>query len=315
MTSITKRNTSNLHKQLITRIEVPENGTSETFFTSSRDGKIIEWKGGNTTLKVLKSIEKKHGQVTAIKSDLKKNWLVVGFSSGRVEIINLMNDESIELKGHTRQVNTIDITLDNNKIATGSCDGKIIIWSTKGDLIYELFCPSWVTCLKFIPNNDDIIAASYNDGRVRIWNMNTKTVNSTLFKQTKVDDITIPNEKLFGSQDDPMTTIAVSPDGGLLSFAGRDGMVSIFSFEKNDFFLNLEVNSPVTDLAFGITRPYLSIATKKSIIIFNVLKKDKSAEIEFDKSEGSCNTLSWVNETLIGGFTTGELITFNVSDS
>ncbi|KAF7698544.1 Guanine nucleotide-binding protein subunit beta-like protein [Cucumispora dikerogammari] len=314
MVSIEMNNTSNLHKQLITRIEVPENGTSECLFTSSRDGKVIEWKLENSTLKILKTIEKKGGQITAIKTDIKKNWLVIGFSSGKVQIVDLTNDETITLTGHTRQINSIDITLDNNKIATGSCDGKIIIWNTKGDLIYELLCFSWVTCLKFIPNNDDIIAASYNDGRVRIWNISKQTINSTFFNQKRDVDVSIPKEKTFGIEDSPMTSIAVSPDGGLLSFAGRDGMVSIFSFEKNDFFFNLEVNSPVTDLAFGITRPLLAVATKGGIIIFDVLKKQQAADIMFEKIQGSCHSLTWANETLIGGFTSGQLTTFSVSD-
>jgi len=313
MSTISRKDTSNLHKQLITQIEVPESGTSETFFTASRDGKIYEW-SQDKTLTVLKSFEPKHGQVTAIKVDKNKNWLVAGFSTGRVEIIDLNTRESVELKGHTRQVNCVDITLDNKKIATGSADGKIIIWNTKGESMFEMHCPSWVTCLKFIPRNEDIIAASYNDGRIRVWNMETQEISSSFFKQQKFHESKIPTDKLFGNQDDPMTSIAVSPDGGLLSFSGRDGMFSIFSFEKNDFIMNFEVNSPVTHLAFGITRPLLSVATKGSIIIFDVLKNDKTSEIEFEKTEGSCHTLAWVNETLIGGFTSGNLATFNVSN-
>lgn len=94
---------------------------------------------------------------------------------------NQLDQSVITLFGHEGSVAGIAVSLDGQKIASGSADKKIIIWNLQnGEVEKELKGhDGQVTTLAFTPDGKKLVSGS-TDKTVKIWNINTGQVIQTI---------------------------------------------------------------------------------------------------------------------------------------
>ena len=81
----------------------------------------------------------------------------------------------------------------------------------------------WVSCLRFAPQ-DDLLAAGYSDGRVRLWNWRTGELSSDLGKHVAIGDRGV-------------NTVAFSADGQFLATGGGRSDRTIRIWRSRDWAL------------------------------------------------------------------------------
>ena len=113
--------------------------------------------------------------VCAIAVSKDGKWVVSG-SARLVTVWNAQNHSKVtEWKAHDRWVCRVDVSPDGTRIATGSDDNTLCIWSlsTAGErLLGALKHDHWVLAVKFSPNGR-LIATAACDGNIRVYDSRT----------------------------------------------------------------------------------------------------------------------------------------------
>jgi WD40 repeat protein len=121
------------------------------------------------------------------------------------------------IAGHDQDVQSVAITPDGTKIASGSFDGKIKIWDLKtGELIQTLTAHSEageiISSIAISPDGQTLVSSSNSyGGNIKIWDLSTGLLISTL-----------------KAQGVGVSVVAISPDSQLLASGGDDGSIKLW---------------------------------------------------------------------------------------
>ena len=307
MASLIKKQTSNLHKQMITSIHIPDGGASNELMTSSRDGSVLRWTSSEQGLIVSGSCDRMGGFVNSAILDKTQTKIVAAVEQNYACIIDTETKKKTILRGHTGPVRCVDINQDNSQILTGSIDGRVILWNVLGEQVYSLPPQnSWVTVAKFLPGKNDEIIVGYANGRVRIYDITNNNLITTYFKGQKEE---VESEEV-GS---PISSLSISAGGPFCSYATLDGTFYILNLDVKLLVLEQNCNSCVTSLCFALTKPFLAVSTKRGVIIYDVLTSKRVVEEEFPKGN-SAESICFLNDSLVCGFKNGEVSIFDLVD-
>ncbi len=121
------------------------------------------------------------------------------------------------IAGHDQDVQSVAITPDGTKIASGSFDGTIKIWHLKtGELIQTLTAHSEageiISSIAISPDGKTLVSSSNSyGGNIKIWDLSTGLLISTL-----------------KAQGVGVSVVAISPDSQLLASGGNDGSIKLW---------------------------------------------------------------------------------------
>lgn len=122
------------------------------------------------------------------------------------------------IAGHDQDVQSVAITPDGTKIASGSFDGTIKIWHLKtGELIQTLNAHSEageiISSIAISPDGQTLVSSSNSYGEnIKIWDLSTGLLISTL-----------------KAQGVGVSVVAISPDSQLLASGGNDGSIKLWN--------------------------------------------------------------------------------------
>lgn len=293
------------HKEQVTCITVPDEGNSNVFFTSSRDKQIYKWMftGQEDIAQIMKAYSESRHYVHTIVST-QSNQIISGGADSLARIYDIDTKECLKLVGHTRDITCVTVNSADNKIVTGSIDGSICLWNSRGDMIirYESnhhnMHKDWINCASFVPNSDRLVTGS-SDGTIKLWDINNGQVLKTYYKGTTQEF------KQLGA----VSALSITADGNICAYGGWDSFVYIVHLEKDINVSTFRTESSVTALAFAWTEPIIAIGTKTHIYLWDVVVEETLATLKCSDfaSKAFCTSLAWSKNYLLIGLNTGEI--------
>jgi eukaryotic-like serine/threonine-protein kinase len=180
------------------------------------------------------SLECEAGNVAAAKEVLNlcpaqnRGWEWQHLSLGCDEAVRTVSASGAE-------VHALAISHDGTRIASGSLDGKVVIWDAdSGARLRSLPVGCDVTAVQFSPDGDRVVAGA-NDGKIRVWD---------------------PRDgrcvRVFDGHRGTVTAVAFSPDGSRFASGGTDARLRLWDAAAEDSLLDIPAHSTgITDVAYS----------------------------------------------------------------
>ncbi len=118
--------------------------------------------------------------------------------------------ERNRLQGHDAAVFSVAISPDGEKIATGSWDKTVIIWSRQGKKLKVIKGHEAIIYRVTFSPDSKTIATSSGDKTIRLWSLEGEQL------------------KVFCGHEDEVYRVSFSPDGTLLASASRDKTIKLW---------------------------------------------------------------------------------------
>lgn len=216
----------------IIKLWKPDGTLVKTFIGHSNGGQAVRFSpddqllvsGSNspseTTLKfwnpegnLLQTVQQTQG---ILDIDFHPNGQALIIAGGRnVEIFDL-NGKSlgVDFQKHQNQITSICFSPNGQVVAAGDSDGLIKLSNLDGAWLQTLQQPSSVTCVRFSPINNYLLASAGVDGVIRLWRLNNQ-----LF------------DVLNGQNKQYFVGVSFSPDTQTLATACSDRSIKLWSRE------------------------------------------------------------------------------------
>jgi WD40 repeat protein len=162
---------------------------------------------------------------------------------GRVDVWDLQTGGHIgTLKGHNKDINSIEFSPCGNMIATCSDDCTVRIWNTFPlDCRYILEGHSKrISDVCWSASGSTIISGS-EDKTIKVWSVSDQQCSQTLTIQT----------------GGPVYSLATSPDSSLVAARSNDGIVKLYDAESGHVFHTILVNVEYISLIRFLNRDYI----------------------------------------------------------
>jgi len=114
------------------------------------------------------------GETVSALAFLDEEKLVIGGDDGRLGILELVGGELLELGGHDRTINAIEVDRERRRLATASDDSLARVWMGEdfGRMVELQGHGDWVRDVAFVPGGERIVSAS-SDLTIRTWEVAT----------------------------------------------------------------------------------------------------------------------------------------------
>lgn len=107
---------------------------------------------------------------------------------------------TVSIQAHARVIYCCNWSIDSQHFITGSRDKRLKVWNTSGDCIKTLMQPQPITACAYI--TDAIAALGFENGLIRILNLETSEVLSDFLTGNQINRIRYDSGKLFTCSDD-----------------------------------------------------------------------------------------------------------------
>lgn len=178
------------------------------------------------------------------------------------------------LEGHSDRINSVAISPNGQRIASGSDDGTVRLWKPTGSVDQILKLNDRITAVAFSPN-DQTLAAASADGTVTLWNQAGEAIltlkagswiTSIAFSTngqwlaTGGRDRTVklwhPTKgqllKTLTGHQGFVNSVRFSPDDRLLASAGEDGQIQVWNSVQGNLIRTLTGHQGrITSIAFS----------------------------------------------------------------
>ncbi len=105
------------------------------------------------------------------------NNLIIGWESGTLEIHNISQNISKNIRAHNQPIAAIAVSHDNRFIFSASYDGTIKIWNFDGNLLDTLTLPNHDSATALFITNDGTIVAGSKNSFVYIFDPRRQQIN------------------------------------------------------------------------------------------------------------------------------------------
>ncbi|NEO99065.1 MAG: protein kinase [Symploca sp. SIO2E9] len=145
---------------------------------------------------------------------------VTGGDDTTVRVWNLKTHENIRtFAKHSNAVTCLATNSDGRILASGSKDGRIIIWP-KGQKINGH--QGFINSVAISPDGEILVSGS-NDRTVKVWNLNTGEEICT-----------------FAEHEGAVNSVAISPDGQTIVSGSDDGTIKFWNIGKKEVICTLD---------------------------------------------------------------------------
>jgi THO complex subunit 3 len=182
--------------------------------------------------------------------------------SNFIEYINqkknyLKNSNTKELIGHKKKIHTVAWNNNGKKLASGSVDQTISIWSVENRIIKDFELKGHtdsVDQLCWNPKNSDQLASVSIDKSVRIWDIKTKNC---------IANIATPGENI---------NVAWSPDSNYIAVGNKEDQVVFIDTRKQKIMRTTKFNVEVNELGWNHDNTLFFITTGQGTVqVTNVI--------------------------------------------
>ncbi|NET05501.1 MAG: protein kinase [Symploca sp. SIO2B6] len=148
---------------------------------------------------------------------------VTGSDDTTVRVWNLKTHENIRtFIKHSNAVTCLATSSDGRILASGSKDGRIIIWP-RGQTINGH--QGFINSVAISPDGEILVSGS-NDRTVKVWNLNTGAEICT-----------------FTEHEAAVNSVAISPDGQTIVSGSDDGTIKLWNIDKEEAICTLDGHS------------------------------------------------------------------------
>ncbi|KXS18040.1 WD40 repeat-like protein [Gonapodya prolifera JEL478] len=157
-------------------------------------------------------------------------------------------------RGHTSDI--LDISFSGNDfLLSSSLDATVRLWHIADDSCLGIFRhPDAVPSVSFHPNDDKWFVSGCFDGKVRVWNLNTKACVATerlrgSGREVAADVAGNSKGKFSGvlpSRPPHLlcTAVGISADGGMVIAGSMDGRLTFYEFQGLRYHTQIELAAP-----------------------------------------------------------------------
>ncbi|MEM9543362.1 MAG: WD40 repeat domain-containing protein, partial [Cyanobacteria bacterium P01_E01_bin.42] len=163
------------------------------------------------------------------------------------------------LRKHRSVITDIEISPNNQIIASASLDKTVNLWDSDGNFIKTVEKHTeGVNTIAFSPDEryNQWIASGSDDTTVKLWKASDSSNDGTFIKS-------------FEEHGNGVTDISFSPDGKLIASASKDNTVKLWNPENGKVSVTLSHNYPVLRVTFHPEKKLIATATDKNITLWN----------------------------------------------
>lgn len=262
------------HKNIVHSIEYQQ-GT-DNFYSAGADGKVLKWnikddsKGPESIFEGMEEIE-----VMTVSND----GSLLAFSTGNALIrIMTVSDEpgTIELGGHSANINSLAFTPDNKSLISAGTDGQVVKWDIESrESSILITAEASVNSIDISDSGRYLLAAS-ESGYVYMWDLdNNSPVNS----------IRTGNRSIKVARFRDETKYAVGYDNGLIEIRNLDSGEIVESIKAHSVM--------ITDIQFNHNLGQMATGSMDGLVKIWNYNDLKQPYIQIDDHNGEVNTLAY----------------------
>lgn len=228
---------------------------------------VYLWNGNNNETNLL---IKKHLEICSVKWMNKSNVLAIGFSSGKIELVDADNHTPLRiLHGHKNNSKVNSLAWNDLLLASAGSDGRILIHDVKNKnhVLLSLYTGinSEVTNIQWNPFDKHCIASCTKEGSIIIWDTNYTTDlnslnygNSTNYTNFILEDIEyyyklVLPKIAFNKLQANLRAISFCPwEKNVLVSGGTDKTLRVWNTEKGIILKELKLNSAIFTINWNI---------------------------------------------------------------
>lgn len=312
------------HKDEVKGLKVVRAGGKEILYSSSRDKKAFSWdlhsRIESEFGKVLRLYEGGHSRrINGLDVSKDGSMMVTVGSDGTGRIWDTESKSSVCLEGHSRDVLCVSINCSDTKIVSGSVDGTMNLYNTRGELVARLgkdvarMHRGWVNCVAFHPTEESMLASGSADGTVKIWDLDGQEHVHTYLGGAYVDYEKAKEKKVSAQDYDEsksVTAMAFSKDGSILTYGEKSGKVYLAKLDAKECIQSFDAIIPVRSIAVGETEPVIALGTDESVLIWETISSRVVASYSLKEIGNGvrCLSLAFSGNTLYCGLSTGAIV-------
>ena len=168
------------------------------------------------------------------------------------------------LAGHTDEVTSVAFSPDGATLASGSLDGRTILWDVESRGPIATLHDDGVHSISFSPDGA-LLASGSLDGRITLWNVETREQIAPLEGHTG-----------------RVTSVSFSPDGAILASGSRDGRVILWNLETREQIAPLSGHSDeVASVSFSPDGGTLASGSlDRTVMLWDVGSRERLGTLE-----------------------------------
>ncbi|MCI0563864.1 MAG: TIR domain-containing protein [Nitrososphaera sp.] len=231
----------------------------------------------------------------------------------------------VNLNGHATGKTAIVFSPDTTQVVSSDFAGNITISDALDGKTIRTITHNDASVGALAINKDGLIASGGDDGKVKLWDLNTGDLKKELEVSNPVrglafhpqgqliavgtyhGGLTVLNistgEKAWGLSAHGMTTqgVTFSPDGALLYWGSNDGWVRVSSSDGKSTRNLIKSQSWTYSIACSLNHRFIAIADASRKIILIDLVKNKVAELTGHRSDVFSVAFSYDSKYLVSG--------------